>query len=324
VTQGALPAYYGFGYPAYGAYWGRKKRDADAEPFYAAYGYAAVPFGSSTGLDPITQGLDPVTQGALPAFYGYGYPAYGAYWGRKKRDADAEPFYAAYGYTAPLTYAAVPFGSSTGLDPITQGLDPVTQGALPAYYGFGYPAYGAYWGRKKRDADAEPFYAAYGYAAVPFGSSTGLDPITQGLDPVTQGALPAYYGYGYPAYGAYWGRKKRDADAEPFYAAFGYTAVPFGSSTGLDPITQGLDPVTQGALPAYYGYPAYGAYWGRKKRDADAEPFYAAYGYAAVPFGSSTGLDPITQGLDASTQGFAPHFGYGYPYGYAAGVYLGK
>merc|ERR1712133_343637 len=122
-----------------------------------------------------------------------------------------------------------------------------------------------------------------------------------GLDAVTQGvALPHYIGKrsadaddGYPyAYGAY-----------PY--AYGYAAaVPFGSSTGLDPITQGLDAVTQGvALPhyigkrsadadAYYGYPyAYGAY-----------PY--AYGYAAaVPFGSGTGLDPITQGLDAVTQG---------------------
>ena len=51
---------------------------------------------------------------------------------------------------------------------------------------------------------AAPYaYGAYPYAAaVPFGSSTGLDPITQGLDPVTQGhAIPvARYGYGYAAY----------------------------------------------------------------------------------------------------------------------------
>merc|ERR1712183_1039312 len=55
---------------------------------------------------------------------------------------------------------------------------------------------------------------------------------------------------------------------------------------------------------------------GKKKREAQADPalLYGAYGYAHVPFGSSTGLDPITQGLDASTQGYAPyaHYGYGY------------
>merc|ERR1712018_922818 len=72
-------------------------------------------FGSSTGLDPITQGLDPVTQGHVV-----------------KRSADADAFYAGYGY--PYSYGYVPFGSSTGLDPITQGLDPATQGYLP--YGY--------------------------------------------------------------------------------------------------------------------------------------------------------------------------------------------
>merc|ERR1712002_477806 len=46
---------------------------------------------------------------------------------------------------------------------------------------------------------------------------------------------------------------------------------------------------------------------GKRKRDADADPALL-YG---VPFGSSTGLDPITQGLDASTQGYAP-YAYGY------------
>merc|ERR1711872_1006274 len=91
-------------------------------------------------------------------------------------------------------------------------------------------------------------------------------------------------------------------------------AVPFGSSTGLDPITQGLDASTQGYAP----YAAYGAYGYYGKRSAD--PYYGAYGVglgyaAAVPFGSSTGLDPITQGFDASTQGYAPYAAYG-AYGY--------
>merc|ERR1712098_373709 len=39
---------------------------------------------------------------------------------------------------------------------------------------------------------------------------------------------------------------------------------------------------------------------------AEADPYYLG-GYIGVPFGSSTGLDPITQGLDASTQGVAPY-----------------
>jgi len=256
-----------------------------------------------------------------------------------KADADADAAYLAYGYGLPYAYAGVPFGSSSGLDPITQGLDPVTQGALPAYTGYaGY--LGHYLGKRSADADADAAYLAYGYGlpyaytGVPFGSSTGLDPITQGLDPVTQGAaLPAYTGYtGY--YGHFLGKRSADADADAFYAAYPYTApvayagVPFGSSTGLDPITQGLDASTQGYAP-FYGYSGYyGHYLGKRSADAeaDADAFYAAYPYAApvtyayagVPFGSSTGLDPITQGLDAATQGYAPYFGY------TAGYYAGK
>merc|ERR1711963_1281507 len=170
----------------------------------------------------------------------------------------------------------------------------------------------------RADAEADAYYSIYGYAGVPFGSSTGLDPVTQGV------ALPyhGYAGYGYPYYGHCLG--KRSADADP--AVVVASAVPFGSSTGLDPITQGLDPVTQGvALPyhgyAGYGYPYYGHYLGKRSADAEADAYYAgypfayaahpyayagyhAYPYAAyVPFGSSTGLDPITQGLDPVTQG---------------------
>merc|ERR1712080_391606 len=59
----------------------------------------------------------------------------------------------------------------------------------------------------------------------------------------------------------------------------------------------GLDASTQGYAPyAHYGYGHHGLLYGKRSADADA---YYGFGYAAVPFGSSTGLDPITQGLDA-------------------------
>merc|ERR1712236_186150 len=67
-------------------------------------------------------------------------------------------------------------------------------------------------------------YGAYGYAGVPFASSTGLDPITQGLDASTQGLAPyAHYGYGLGYYG------KRDADADPalLYGGYGYAGYPY-------------------------------------------------------------------------------------------------
>merc|ERR1712114_43094 len=76
-----------------------------------------------------------------------------------------------------------------------------------------------------------------------------------------------------PCAAGYYG--KRDADADPQLLVAG---VPFGSSTGLDPITQGLDAVTQGVALPYAG-------WGLGKREAEADPLvYAAapaYAYAA-------------------------------------------
>merc|ERR1712051_838589 len=184
--------------------------------------------------------------------------------------AEADAFYG-YGYGLPyahgVAYAGVPFGSSTGLDPITQGLDPVTQGALPVAH---VAHVGHYYGKRS----ADPYYlGGYAVAGVPFGSSTGLDPITQGLDASTQGYAPYAYGhlgYGYGHLG-YYGKRSADAEADPYYLG-GYAlpyaahhgvvaaAVPFGSSTGLDPITQGLDASTQGYLPYAHGY--LGHYYG--------------------------------------------------------------
>merc|ERR1712098_893379 len=177
---------------------------------------------------------------------------------------------------------------------------------MGAHYGYGH--HGLIYGKRS----ADPYYLG-GYAAVPFGSSTGLDPITQGLDASTQGYAPfAHYGYGH--HGLIYG--KRSADADAYYGLIGYHGVPFGSSTGLDPITQGLDASTQVYAPyayGHYGYGHHGLIYGKRSADAEADPYYG-FGYAAVPFGSSTGLDHITQGLDASTQGYAPfaHYGYGH------------
>merc|ERR1711942_562227 len=71
-------------------------------------------------------------------------------------------------------------------------------------------------------------------AAVPFGSSTGLDPITQGLDLSTQGYAPyAYAGYPYAAYGHYYG--KREAEADPALLYAGYAGYPYAAAYGAFP-----------------------------------------------------------------------------------------
>merc|ERR1712212_1206021 len=120
-----------------------------------------------------------------------------------KADADAEAYYApyhlgAYAYGAyPYAYGAyhygVPFGSSTGLDPITQGLDPVTQGAVVGHY-IGKRSADA---EAEADADAAAYYAPYAYGAY----AHGAYPYAYGA--YAYGAYPYAYG-GYPyTYGAY-------------------------------------------------------------------------------------------------------------------------
>ena len=95
-------------------------------PYAAGLGYtaaaAAVPFGSSSGLDPITQGLDAVTQGVVAP--------YGHYYGKRAAEAEpeAEPQYLAYGglgYTGYAGHAGLPYSSYAGYP----------------YSGLGYSAY---------------------------------------------------------------------------------------------------------------------------------------------------------------------------------------
>merc|ERR1711936_1302078 len=129
-------------------------------------------------------------------------------------EADPQLLYGGYGYAGLAGYVGYPYALGYGL-----GLK-----SAPCVNAANIPVPCA--GKRKRDADADPalLYGAYGYAGVPFASSTGLDPITQGLDASTQGLAPyAHYGYGLGYY------DKRDADADPalLYGAYGYAGVPF-------------------------------------------------------------------------------------------------
>ena len=166
------------------------------------------------------------------------------------------------------------------------------------------------------EADPAYFYGGYGYpygyygyglhSAVPFGSSTGQDPITQGLDPVTQGALPYHHFYG---------KRSADAEADPalVYAGYGYPYAyglhAFAGKSAPCVNAANVPVPCAGAPLAYAGYPYAPVAYGRKKREAEAEAeaeadpalLYGAYGY--------------------------PYAGYGYGLGYAgypyAGLYAG-
>ena len=107
------------------------------------------------------------------------------------------------------------------------------------------------------------------------------------------GAYP-YSGLAY-GYGGY-----------PYAAGYSLAGVPFGSSSGLDVLTQGLDPVTQGYT--YYG-----------KRSAEAEPEadaqilttpYAGLGYGYAGLNAYNGLYGLGayNGLGAYSLGYAAPF----------------
>merc|ERR1711988_2034213 len=144
------------------------------------------------------------------------------YYGRKKRQAEAAPTVEANAH-----YGAYP------------------------YYGYRH-----YYGRKKRQAEADPKAEAdpwYGYYWGSYGYS--------------------HYGYGYPY--LYNGRKRRQAEADPkndpLYGYYGH----YG----------------------YYPYYRYGYLYGRKRREAQAEPEAEAdpkadpwYGYYGHYLGGYYGL----------------------------------
>merc|ERR1712001_54215 len=153
----------------------------------APYAYGLDTFGGKSA--PCVNGANlPVPCAGAPLAYA-GYPYAPVAYGKRSADAEPEADAAYFGYGYPYAYAGVPFGSSTGLDPITQGLDPATQGNVP-YYGYGhhvYGAYGHYYGKRSADAEAdaeaepEAFYGHYGY---PYGLGYNL----------------GYAGYGYAGY----------------------------------------------------------------------------------------------------------------------------
>merc|ERR1711981_1232817 len=93
----------------------------------------------------------------------------------------------------------------------------------------------------------------------------------------------------------------------PYAAGLGYAAgVPFGSSSGLDPITQGLDAVTQGVVAPY------GHYYGKRAAEAEPEADPQSLAYGGLGYNGYNGY----AGLPYSSYGYA-----GYPYtglGYSA------
>merc|ERR1712201_49110 len=140
----------------------------------------------------------------------------------------------------------------------------------------------------KREAEADPYYAAYGYGLAGYAGAYGLG---------YAGAYGAYpYGLGYAA---------------------GYASVSNSAAVNIN----GLAPAAVPALAGgYAGAGRYTANSGgivhvaKREAEAEADPYYTAYGYAGLGYAGAYGL------------GYAGAYGaypYGLGYGYGGYANLG-
>merc|ERR1712243_347216 len=129
--------------------------------------------------------------------------------------ADADPYYAAYGYSGLGAYAGYPYAAAYGGFPYGLGyaagyasvsnsaavnINGLAPAALPAVAG-GYAGAGRYTANSggvvhvaKTEAEADPYYAAYGYAGLGYAGAYGLGYAG------AYGAYPYGLGYGYGGY----------------------------------------------------------------------------------------------------------------------------
>merc|ERR1712212_1162319 len=130
------------------------------------------------------------------------------------------------------------------------------------------------------DADADPYYAAYGYAAgLPYAGLAGY----AGL---------GYAGYGYAGY--------------PALVAGGYASYSPSASTHIAGLAAPAAPAVAGGYVTNSAGVVHVA-----KRSAEADPYYAAYGY---------GLGAYGLGYAGAGLGYAGAYGaYPYGVGYASG-----
>merc|ERR1711892_1432177 len=164
--------------------------EAEADPYYAAYGYAGLPVAGAYGAGVYGAGVYGAGAYGAGVYGARSYGAYGAY---------------PYGLGLAAGYASLSPSASVSIN----GLAPA---AVPTIAG-GYAGAGRYVAnsagvvhvaKREAEAEADPYYAAYGYAGLPIAGAYA-------------GAYGAYGAYPYArAYGAY-----------PYAAAYG--AYPYAA-----------------------------------------------------------------------------------------------
>merc|ERR1711892_709611 len=124
------------------------------------------------------------------------------------------------------------------------------------------------------EAEADPYYASYGYAGLPVAGVYGAGVYGAGV-------------YGAGAYGAY--------GAYPYGLghAAGYASLSPSASVSINGLAPAAVPAIAGGYAGAGRYVANSAgvvHVAKREAEAKADPYYAAYGYAGLPVaGAYTG-----------------------------------
>merc|ERR1712106_82566 len=124
------------------------------------------------------------------------------------------------------------------------------------------------------EAEADPYYAAYGYAGLPVTGAYGAGVYGAGV-------------YGAGAYGAY--------GAYPYGLAAGYASLSPSASASINGLAPAAVPAVAGGYAGAGRYVANSAgvvHVAKREAEAEAEPYYAAYGYAGLPYAAAYGAYP--------------------------------
>merc|ERR1712106_1298731 len=127
------------------------------------------------------------------------------------------------------------------------------------------------------EAEADPYYAAYGYAGLPVAGAYGAGVYGAGV--YGAGAYGAGV-YGVGAYGAY--------RAYPYGLglAAGYASVSPSAAVSINGLAPAAVPAIAGGYAGAGRYVANSAgvvHVAKREAEAEADPYYAAYGYAGLP-----------------------------------------
>jgi len=195
-------------------------------------------FVSPVSFGALYTGIHNVDTKLIPGKVTYGVPSL-VYYGRKKRDAEPAPD------------VVGSFVHPTSFGPYYTGIHKIEAKHIPGTVTYGAPQL-VYYGRKKRDAEPSPEVVGSVVHPISYGA------LYTGIHDVETKHIPGSITYGAPSL-VYYGRKKREADANPGLVGSVVSPVSYGALyTGIHNVDAKLIPGT-----VTYGYPSW-FYYGRK------------------------------------------------------------